>query len=188
MATYNVGPAVRTTQFAVVMALIKLVGFRLIKLLVGFGYVAVITEGLRMVVPALGMKLYNMPFLGALKNDEGWHNLDLAPFAAVLLFCLSSSIWCALLETWLYDDSTLGASGRCPDRYQQCMVVVGGIILFADACLFYRAMTMVGWSGRTFSLPSLMCTLAYLAVLVAVCMVSVNLKRAYLSLKRGLVP
>lgn len=185
MATYNVGPAASSSQFAVIVALVKLVGFRLIKLLVGFGYIAVITEGLRMVVPALGMKLYNMPFLGALKNYEGWHHLDLAPFAAVLLFCLSSAIWCALLEAWLYDDSTLRASGRCPVRYQQCMVVVGGVILFADACLFYRAMTMVGWSGRALSLPSLICTLAYLAVLVAVCMASVNVKRAYLSLKRG---
>jgi hypothetical protein len=170
------------------IAWIKLWCFRPIKLLIGAGYVAVITEGLRMVVPALGMKLYTLPFLGTLKRYEVWHELDLAPFCAVLLFLFSSYIWCALLETWLYGEAALAATGRCPARYQQCMGVLGCVILFSDACLFYRAMNMAGWGGQGFSFTSLFCTLAYLAILVSVCVVSVNLKRHYLSLKRGREP
>ena len=117
---------------------------------------------------------------------EGWHELDLAPFAAVLIFLFSSSLWCSLLEAWLYDDSSLQATGRCPVRYQQCIRVLGVIILLADACLFYRALTFAGWSGNAFSTTALFSAMAYLAILVSVCMVSVNLKRHYLSLKRGL--
>jgi hypothetical protein len=172
----------------IVMAWMKLWCFRPIKLLIGIGYVIVITEGLRMVVPALGIKLYSLPLLGALRDYEGWHELDLAPFVAVLLFFFSSTIWCALLETWLYDGSMLKADGRQTERYETCLLVLGSIILFADACLFYRAMTFVGWGGAVFSISALLCTLAYLAILVSVCLVSVNLKRNYLSLKLGVSP
>jgi hypothetical protein len=190
MATDLAGrmPPARATYLAIMIACLKLWCFRPIKFLIGLGYVVVITEGLRMVVPALGLKLYNLPFLGLLRSFEVWHELDLAPFVAVLLFLFSSSIWCALLDTWLYGAAALQAAGRCPTRYQRCMVVLGSIILFSDACLFYRAMTMAGWGSEGLSLTSLFCTFAYLAILVSVCVVSVNLKRNYLSLKRGRVP
>jgi len=178
----------RASAMQVAVAWARLWGFRPIKFLIGVGYVVVITEGLRMVVPALGIKLYNLPLLGGLRDYEGWHDLDLAPFVAVLLFLFSSSIWCSLLETWLYDGSMLQAVGRQATRYETCLLVLGSIILFADACLFYRAMTFVGWGGAVFSPSSLLCTLAYLAILVSVCVVSVNLKRKYLSLKRGELP
>jgi hypothetical protein len=174
--------------FAIAMAWAKLWSFRPVKLLIGIGYVVVITEGLRMVVPALGIKLHKLPLLGSLRDFEGWHDLDLAPFAAILLFFFSSSIWCALLETWLYDNSMLKASGRSATRYETCLTILGSIILFSDACLFYRALTMAGWGAAVFSLTAMFCTLAYLAILVSVCVLSVNLKRNYLSLKNGLVP
>lgn len=186
MATYNAALVSQAAaRLALFIAYLKMWAFRPIKWLIGVGYIVVITEGLRMVVPALGMKLYNLPFLGSLRDFEIWHELDLAPFVAVLLFLFSSSIWCVLLEAWLYDDSTLRALGRQSLRYQQCMVVLGGIILFSDACLFYRAMTTTGWGTDRLSLPSLLSTAAYLAILVSVCVVSVNLKRNYLSLKRS---
>ncbi|HVX12083.1 MAG TPA: hypothetical protein VHC22_12955 [Pirellulales bacterium] len=178
----------RTSWLAFAISAVQLWCFRLIKFPMGVGYVVVITEGLRRVVPALGMKLYNVPFLGAMKDFELWHNLDLAPLAAILLYLFSSSIWCSLLELWLYDDTALGAIGRQGGRYQQCMLVLGSIILFSDACLFYRAMTMTGWGGRAFSFTSLFCTLTYVAILVSVCLASVNLKRRYLYLKRGREP
>src|SRR5581483_8063231 len=180
--------SVRPTRLATMIAWVKLWCFRPIKGLIGVGYVAVITEGLRMVVPALGIKLHTLPFLGALKRFEVWHELDLAPFCAVLLFLFSSYLWCSLLETWLYGGAALPAADRCPERYQRCMLVLGGVILFSDACLFYRAMTMAGWGSQGFSFTSLFCTLAYLAILVSVCVVSVSLKRHYLSLKRGRMP
>lgn len=175
----------RTLRLAIVVALLKLWGFRGCKACIGLGYIVIIAEGLAMVVPALGIKLYRMPFLGSLREYEGWHNLDLALPAAALLFLLSSSIWCTLLEVWMYDRSTEQVIGLRSDRYEQCMFVVGGIILFADACLFYRAMTFVGWNGDLVSPSALLSTLGYVAVLVAMCVNSVNLKRKYLSLKRG---
>jgi hypothetical protein len=159
--------------------------FMVAKILVGVGYVAVITSGLRTVVPALGMRLYRLPLFSQLKHYEVWHDLDLAMPAGILLFGLSSWIWCVLLESWLYDQNDLGASGRNATKYERCLLVLGSVILFADACLFYRAMTFVGWGGEVFSISSLICTLAYVAVLVAVCAVSVNLKRKYLSLRNS---
>lgn len=159
--------------------------FMLVKLIVGIGYVSLISEGLRMIVPTLCVKIHSLPFCAALRDYEETHALDLAPFVAAILFAFSSSLWSALLEAWLYDDAMLQATGRCPERYRQCMLWLGGIILFADAALFYRAMTFTGWQGNIFSLSALLATLAYLAILLAVCLVSVNLKRGILSLKRG---
>lgn len=175
----------RPNGLILIIAWARLWCFRPVKLLIGIGYTAVITEGLRMVVPALGIKLHKLPLLSFLKDYEVWHRLDLAVFAGMLLFALSNSIWCSLLERWLYEDSGPEASGRSASHYEKCLIVVGSVILFADACLFYRAMTFAGWGGQPFSLTALICTLAYVAVLVAVCMTSVNLKRNYLSLKRA---
>lgn len=175
----------RTLRLAMVVALVKVWAFRGCKALVGLGYIVMISEGLAMVVPALGIKLYRMPFLGSLREYEGWHNLDLAFPAAALLFLLSSFIWSTLLEIWIYGGSTEQVIGRRSDRYEQCLGVVGGIILLADACLFYRAMGLAGWNGDMVSPSALLSTLAYVAVLVAICMTSVNLKRKYLSLKCG---
>lgn len=187
MAVVDVGVArsVRPTILAMLVAWGKLWCFFPIKVLIGVGYVIIISEGLRMVVPALGIKLYNLPFLGTLKRFEVWHELDLAPFCAVLIFLFTNYLWCSLLDTWLYGEPTLPAAGRSSARYQRCTAVLGSVVLFSDACLFYKAMTMSGWGGRGFSYTSLFCTLAYLAILVSVCVVSVNLKRHYLSLKRG---
>lgn len=177
-------PVVRLNRLALFIAWVKMWGFVPVKILIGIGYVAVITEGLRMVVPALGIKLYRLPLLSVLKDYEVWHKLDLAIFAGMLLFTLSSWIWCVLLESWLYDRTGLETSGRSATKYERCLLVLGSVILFSDACLFYRAMTFVGWGGEVFSATSLLCTVAYLAVLVAVCAVSVNLKRNYVFLKR----
>jgi hypothetical protein len=176
---------IETSWLVLLVAWAKLWGFKPVKLLIGIGYVAVIAEGLRMVVPALGLKLYKLPLLSALKAYEGWHALDLALFAGMLLFALSSWLWSTLLETWLYDDSSLRVSDRSAAKYERFLLVLGGGILFSDACLFYRAMTFVGWGSKAFSFSALLSTLAYVAVLVTVCAVSVNLKRNYLSLKRG---
>lgn len=114
MATLYAGemPPARKLTPELVFAGGKLWCFRVIKALIGLGYVVVITEGLRMVVPALGIKLHSMPLLGGLRDYEGWHELELAPFAAVLVFLFSSSIWGVLIESWLYDDSALGVNGR----------------------------------------------------------------------------
>jgi hypothetical protein len=173
----------RPSSIQVVFAWLRLWCFRLVKLLTGVGYIAIITDGLRMVVPALGLKLYKLPLLGNLREYEGWHRLDLALPAGMLLFALSNSLWCALLERWLYHDPSIDANGAFKSNHQKCLTVLGFVILFSDACLFYRAMTFVGWGGQPLSLTALICTLTYMAVLVALCSTSVNLKRIYLSLK-----
>jgi hypothetical protein len=179
------GESKEPNRLGVWIAWLRMWTFEPVKLLIGVGYVAIITEGLRMVVPALGIKLYRLPLLSFLRNYEVWHKLDLALFAGILLFALSNWIWKVLLETWLYDKSGLDSAGRNASKYERCLLVLGSIILFSDACLFYRAMTFVGWGGQVISPTALLCTAAYLAVLVAVCAVSVNLKRNYLFLKQG---
>lgn len=178
-------PQPKSTRLAVAIAWLRMRAFMVVKLLIGIGYVAVIAEGLRMVVPALGMRLHRIPLFSPLKNYEVWHQLDLALFAGALLFGLSSWVWTALLESWLYDRDNLAAAGRSATKYERCLIAVGGVILLADACLFYRAMTFVGWGGEVLSPSALISTAAYLAILVAVCALSVNLKRNYLFLKQG---
>ena len=68
------------------------------------------------------------------------------------------------------------------DKYRKLIVGLGFVILGSDACLFFYAITQMGWSGGGFSATALIATAAYLAVVVYLSYVSVTLKQNVLDL------
>ncbi|MBS0263430.1 MAG: hypothetical protein JSS02_15920 [Planctomycetes bacterium] len=136
----------------------------------GFIYLAVISEGLRVLVPALGQKMYKLPLLGFLRMYEATYRLDLAPFFAMFLLIGVFVLWPRIIAVWMTGRSFWECSSE-----QRLVVVLGSGILFADAVLFYYAMTQMTWGESTLSFSGLVATVAYVGVLVFVSWFSVVL-------------
>lgn len=177
--------AVRGIRWTLVGARLKYWAWQVVtKLILGVIYIAVISEGLRVIVPALGQKLYKLPGLGALRDYEGTHRLDLAHFLAIFVLFAVFYLWDRILELWLESDEEFDDRGWNPEAHRRLVVVLGTVILGADACLFYVAMTQIGWRGTTFSFSALLATAAYLAVLIFVSFVSINLRKSITQLTK----
>lgn len=144
-------------------------------------YCSVIAEGLRMLVPALGQKLYKLPIPGiaSLAQYQELRRLDLAIFLALFLLIAVWWLWEQLLRVILGSDAAFRDSGWNPDAYKRVVLILGMIVLGADACLFYVSMVQMGWGGTRFSIPALLATAAYLAVIVFVSLVSLNLRKPF---------
>lgn len=143
------------------------------KLPLGLIYVLVISEGLRTLIPPLGQRLHRVPGLAWLQAYEGWHRFDLAiPFSVFLLIAVFY-LWSRIIRLWKWsdDDPNVWFTGR----ESQLVTILGVIILGADAILFYTAIADFAWGGGL-SLSALIATLAYIAVLIFVSYVSVNLE------------
>jgi hypothetical protein len=148
------------------------------KVLMGVIYIAVISEGLRLLVPSLGQKLYKLPIPGAvlLEEDEVGHRIDLAHCLALFLLLGVFYLWVELLRFWLRPGEEV-EEGWDADKYRQLITVLGVVILGADGCLFYFSVAQMDWSGGEFSLIALLATAAYLAVLILTSFLSLKLKQ-----------
>ena len=71
------------------------------KAILGMIYLAVISEGLRVLIPALGQRIYKLPLLGSLKDYEATYRLDLAPFFAVFLLIGVFVLWPKIIGLWV---------------------------------------------------------------------------------------
>ena len=140
------------------------------KAILGVIYLAIISEGLRVLIPALGQKVYKLPFLSRLQDYEATCRLDMAPFFAFFLLVGVFVLWPKIIVIWMSQDDPSGWS-----REEQLIVVIGTAILGADAVLFYYAMTQMTWGSNAFSFPALVSTGAYVGVLVFVSWMSVKL-------------
>lgn len=139
------------------------------KAILGVIYLAVISEGLRLLIPALGQKLYKLPGFGSLREFEATYRLDMAPFFAVFLLVAVFVLWRRLLAVWLSErDIELWT------REERLIGVIGCVILGADAVLFYYAMAQLSW-GSSFSFSALIATAAYVGVIVFVSWMSIAL-------------
>jgi hypothetical protein len=149
----------------------------------GLIYIAVISEGLRLLVPALGQKLYKLPIPGAvlLEDDEVGHRLDLAHGFSIFLLLGVFYLWGELLRFWLRPGEEAG-EGWDSENYQTLITALGVAILGADGCLFYFSVSQMDWSGGSFSLTALLATVAYLAVLVLASFTSLKLSQKVIQL------
>jgi len=86
-------------------------------------------------------------------------------------------LWVVNLRAYLGDEDVFNHSGWNPETYRRFVLRLGVVVLGADAILFYIAITQQGWSGNRFSFTALVATVIYLAVIIFVSFVSVNLER-----------
>lgn len=144
----------------------------------GITYWAVISEGLRVLLPTLGQRLSKLPIPGFsyFGSFEATFRLDLAHGLSIFLFIAMWSLWGLILRYWLGSDLHFRNSGwEDPEAYKRIVLVLGVVILLADALLFYIAMTQMSWSGSNFSFVALIASAGYVAILVFVKLVSLNL-------------
>ncbi len=146
------------------------------KSLVTVVYLALISQGLRYVLPDLGMKLSRLPGLAFLDGYEATYRIDLAHvFTAVPLFS-AWILWHLNLELFLRPEALVRRFPRMNlDRTKRVIVTMGAIIITGDALLFMAAFTLSGWGEARFSATALLATAVYVTVLgfvtfVAICL------------------
>ena len=145
------------------------------KLLLGVIYIALVSDGLRCLVPALGQRLYKLPLLGELKNYESTYRLDLAPFMAVFILVAVFWLWDKLLEAWLRTDAEFECKGFKHEEYRKLVFRLGIVILSCDAILFFAASASMDWG---IPVAAVFATVAYVSILVFVSFVTINLRQA----------
>lgn len=148
----------------------------LLKVILGVIYVSVISDGLRILLPDLGKRLYKLPIplLDQLEFDEIGHRLDLAHVFAVVMLLAVFFLWGWLLRTWLRPGEDED-DGWDHANSQRLVFVLAVVILGADSYLFYRALAEYDWGSEAVSVPCVVATVAYCAVQVFVSFVSVVL-------------
>jgi hypothetical protein len=158
------------------VAYLKYFGWQfVVKGTLGVVVISIISDGMRLLIPDVGKKLYKLPFLEFMKDYEGWHKLDCAHLYALVLMLAVFLSWGFVIRSWLQIDS-----GQ-PHRWNQkvfgliASVLAFGAILL-DGFLFYRAEVAEDWGSDTISLPCLAATALYVILQVFVAFVSVVLK------------
>ena len=144
-------------------------------------YVALISEGLRLLMPALGQPLWKavpIPGFSLLRGYSGLHKLDIAHLMAILLLFAVWYSWVVNIRLMFASHEFAARTGWNLQNYQTFVSTLSITILVADAILFYRSMLEQGvWgSGSIFSFPALLATVCYTAILVFTSFVTVNLE------------
>lgn len=142
-------------------------------------YCSVIAEGLRVLVPPLGQKLHRLaiPGFAMFGQYQETRRLDLAIFLAMFLLIAVWWLWEQVLKVFLSTDAAFEGSGWNAEAYARVVLILGVVILGADACLFYVSMVQMGWGSTRLSVPALLATAAYIAVIIFVSLVSLNLRK-----------
>ena len=144
------------------------------KPIMGLIYLAVISEGFRLLVPVLGQRLYKLPGLSFLEDYEATYKLDLAPFFAVFLLIAVWHLWGKVIGFWIARDDD--DSWWNTDAHKFLVRILAVIILGADGFLFFASVSQMGWSA-TISVSALVATAAYVGVTIFVSYVSLCLRK-----------
>lgn len=148
-------------------------------LILGPIYIAIISEGLRTLIPALGQRISRIPFLDFFDDFDATHRLDLAHLMSLVLLIAVWWLWDRLLTIWLGGD--FDAQGFNAELFKKIIYILGTTIVGTDACLFFLSVTQSTWGGSSFSFSAILATACYLAILIFVSFVSCVLRRDLLS-------
>ncbi|REK08654.1 MAG: hypothetical protein DWQ37_20160 [Planctomycetota bacterium] len=146
------------------------------KLVFGVMYFGVMSEGFRVMIPALAQKVHKLPGFAFLYDYEATYRLDLAHFMAIGLLVAVMMTWAAVLELWLGIEERHTRTRVHSGRHQALVVLMAWVLLGGEGYVFYSAIGELGWSGSGFSLIGLIATAVYLSVMVAVTYKSVCLR------------
>lgn len=144
-------------------------------------YVALISEGLRLLIPALGQPLWKsvpIPGFSYLRGYTGLHKLDVAHLMALFLLFAVWYSWVVNIRLLFAPHEFTARTGWILENYRWFVQILSITILVADALLFYCSMIQQGvWgSNAIFSFSALLATVCYTAILVFTSFVTVNLE------------
>jgi len=147
------------------------------KTIVTVVYEALISQGLRYVLPDIGMRLYKLPGLAFLERYTATYRLDLAHVFALVPLLSAWILWHLNLEMYLRPEVFAERFRRWDlDRVKRVVVTMGAIIIAGDAGLFCAAVTLVRWGEAKLSPAAVLATAVYVTVLGFVTWVSIWLK------------
>jgi hypothetical protein len=134
------------------------------KLFLGVFVIGVVSEGARRMIPSLGQKVFKVvPIFDGID-----HRIDLAHCFALVLLLGTWWSWSGLLEAWL---------GIKPySRATTITLPLAFVFISVDTTLFYVSTAHWSWGGSHFSGTAALATAGYVAVLVFVAFVTVQLK------------
>lgn len=146
--------------------------------LMGVIYWVVIADGLRLLLPALGIPLWKLPIPGIsyLRLYQGFNKFDLANCLAIFLCLAVFFLWLNILRMWLSEDGFFVSRRLDAEKYALVLLILGLVILGSDIALFYYSMCNQSWLGSGFSLSAALITLAYTGVVVFVSFLCVSLE------------
>ena len=149
-------------------------------------YFAVISQGLRYILPDLGMKLSKLPGFAFLASFRATYRLDLANLLTVIPLIAVWVLWHLLLEMYLAPEIFEDRFRRWDiERCKSLILPMGIVVIVADAGLFYGAFSFASWGGSKVSLAALFATATYIVLLVFVTFVSLYLGQNISDLKKG---
>ena len=148
-------------------------------------YLALISQGLRYVLPDIGMRLYKLPGLSFLQNYPATYRLDLAHIFSVVPLVSAWILWHMNLEMYLRPEAFASRFSLWQlDRMKRIIITMGAIIIVGDACLFCAAFTLSGWGSAKFSAAAVLATAVYVTVLGFVTFISLYLSELIDTLKK----
>jgi hypothetical protein len=151
----------------------------LTKFCVTIVYLALISQGLRYVLPDIGMRLSKLPGLSFLQDFTATYRLDLAHVFSAVPLVSAWILWHWNLQLYLRPDAFAHRFRRWNlDRIKRVVVTMGTIVIVGDACLFGAAFMLASWGGANFSAAAVLATLVYITVLAFVTFVSLCLAEA----------
>ena len=99
-------------------------------------------------MPALGRKLHRLgiPFFSQFGLYQETRNLDLAIFLALFILVAVWWTWEHVLEILMCPQPSDGECEWHFDTYKRVLLILGGVLIVADACLFISPSSR--WAGR----------------------------------------
>ena len=154
------------------------------KCVLGIVCIGVIAEGIRLLVPALGMKLHRIPGFAFAKHYDETHSMDIAPFLAFFFMILTWHMIEKAVRIWLLDEPLSTDGGRWnTQREESLLKILAAVLLFVDCILFYSASAAMQWGGNLVAIAPLIATAGYLAVVVGASYISAKLSVAVDAIK-----
>ncbi len=148
-------------------------------------YFAVISQGLRYMLPDLGMKLSKLPGFAFLANFRATYRLDLANLLTVIPLIAVWILWHLILEMFLAPECFEQRFSRWDiDRCKSLIIPMAVTVIVADTCLFFSAFSFASWGGSQFSVAALLASATYVVLLVFVTFVSLYLSQNISELKK----
>lgn len=140
-------------------------------------YMTVVAEGFRLKFPFLAIPLFKLKWMPRFtERYDIFHRIDLAIPASIGLLLLVWMFWEHLLTLWITPAEFRVRSRQRPEIYKRVIITLGVALLLFDAYLFYTAVTFMGWGGK-FSFTALVATVGYAACLIALALITINLRQ-----------
>ncbi len=140
-------------------------------------YVVMIAEGIRIKFPFWAIPIFKVKGMPRwMERYDFFHRIDLAIPASIGLLFLVWLFWDYLLQLWIVPEDFQIRPRHKPEVYKRIIVILGVALLLFDSYMFYSAMSFMGWGGK-FSATALLATVGYAAALVAVALITINLRQ-----------